>query len=1020
MHTSKYLCFEAGQAVSFFPLFAMLFDGGAPRRRCALPQLLARLAMLAAGLLGSAAAGAATIEFDGKNVSGCDRKGKDYTCSSSPWVNWDDRVVIGNGVTLTLTGSATVTYNQGLSMSNASVLAVNGSLDITGVNPPNLQVSGGEFQVGGTFSMGAQVQTITANISAGAIKLGSNRVTITGRLLSRGLVEISSHSKITGDVSGTVVVTGSPVTISGNVTATSKFTLASHSTLTGNVTAPVFDMLASNSTITGDIVASTSMVMGSSNTVTGSINTGTFDMLASGSKVTGPVTATRRMTMGSGTAVTGNVDTGDLLLQSSSAIITGNAWVNWATLEWAGRVTGTIYCKNGTAKDTCDCVTNNSGYPTNSANGPRCEGTAPQKVHHYRIAHDGQANSCASEAVTVTACANAACSAPHFSGAPSVVLSHGGGMLSFGGSGVAQASVSSIQAGSVTLGLPAVVPFKCLNTATGSDSCTMVFSEKTAFEIIAPHHRAGEVQSPTLQALKPADNRKTCVPAFKEQTVKVEFSCAHDKPASGRDHLHLDGRGKLSETASAPLACSGMAAGATPTTKQVDVSFGADGKGAIDIRYPDVGSVRLKASVTRDGAKIEGDGVFTAAPHHFGLAATAPSTGFVAGKPFTLKLSSLNKAGGVTRGFDRALLPDDTGVALAPCVVTPLRQGSVSPAVAAAFEAGVATVEVSWSEVGNMGMQASQANFLASGIASSGATGDCASLGPFVPAFLQVERDPVVPARGFDYSGAPIGIVVSARNEQGGITQNYEKATGHSKDITLAAVVDKGGPGAWAATPTGISKDAFTEGIAAWSGAYVVGKNVMPASLAIRASGAGVTSENKGEKFKTEVRLGRLRLGSRFGNHKAILSIPVTAEYWTGKSWLLNSADSHTVIPQAAFAFKGSTASMKPQEKFASGPLKLAGGAAAFDLGLAEGGPGPVHIAINLRGGTQDDACIGDGSGTETVGTGVATTGAALPWLRPFTTSCKAAQARDPYGRATFGVYTPENRRIIHVREVFN
>lgn len=929
-------------------LFAVL-SARARLRCCSFLQWLPTLVLALAGLLGSGLAQAAVYTFNGAPVGSCTYTAQDktYTCPNPAYLEWNDAVVIAGGYTLKVSTSVTVTYNQGLTMQSGARLIVMGSLDIKGVDPKNLRIAAGSsIEVADTFAMGDQKQTVSADISAKAMHLGTDQVTINGNLTSRTAIAIGSYANIRGNISAAVVTTGSPVTISGDVKATQSFTLAS------------------------------------------------------------------------GSKVSGNVDTGSLVLESSEALIHGSAWVDRARLEWHGRVTGTIYCKGGTAQATCDCVTNNSGYAVNSASGPRCEGAPPAGVHHYRIAHDGQANSCAAEEVTVTACANAACSAPHFASAPGVTLSPGGAEVGFDASGVAQASVTSIRSGTVALGVVQDVPLACLHTVTGSPSCAMNFSDKAAFEVRVPDHRAGELQAAILQALRPADNRKTCEPVFKNKTVTVDFSCTHVAPASGRDVLHLHEKGRLTEGASAPLACGGTAAGTD--TKQLDVSFDAEGKGAVDMRYPDVGSVRLTA-VAREGATIAGEGLFTAVPYRFSVTAATPSEGFKAGVPFELKLSSLNKAGGVTRGFDARLLPGgSTAVALDSCTIAPLRKGSVGPASATAFQDGVASVEVSWSEVGAMDLNASLDNFLGSGIGSGGSSGDCTRLGPFVPAYLQVDRDLASPARSFDYSGEPIHVMVSARNAQGEITKNYEHATGRSEAVALAAVVGKGGPGAWSATPAGIPRESFTEGKAAWTGAYVVGKNVKPAAIAIRATSATASSADRGENLKTEVRLGRLRLGSRFGGHQATLSMPVTAEYWTGKSWLLNSEDSHTRIPQGAFAFRGS-AGMKPVPAFSRDPLKpldplkLAGGAAAFDLRLDAGGPGPVDIAINLGSGKYDDACIGNKAGT-----GVATAGAAIPWLRPFTTGCTAAQPRDPYGRATFGVYTPENRRIIHVREVFN
>jgi len=62
-----------------------------------------------------------------------------------------------------------------------------------------------------------------------------------------------------------------------------------------------------------------------------------------------------------------------------------------------------------------------------------------------------------------------------------------------------------------------------------------------------------------------------------------------------------------------------------------------------------------------------------------------------------------------------------------------------------------------------------------------------------------------------------------------------------------------------------------------------------------------------------------------------------------------------------------------------------------------------------------DNSCLGSAGGP-----GGAPSGAGFPWLPPVATGCGATRARAPSGRATFGVYTRENRRIIHVREVFN
>lgn len=946
------------------------------RRRGALAWMAACL-LFFAGLLGSGAAQATVYTFNGNAVDTCTLSNKVYTCPYPAYLDWDDSVVIGSGYTLKVTNNVAVTWNQGLTMGSGSKLIVTGNLNLKDVNPANLKITGGDIEVGGTFSMGASAQSATANITAGAIQFGTDRVTITGNLTSTGVVNISSHSRITGNISGTVVNTGSPVTITGDVTASSKFTLASGSTVTGKVTAPV------------------------------------FDMLASGSKVTGNVTASSSMTMGSGNAVTGNVDTGDLLLQSSSALITGDARVNWATLEWAGRVTGTIYCKNGTKKNKCDCVTNNSGYAVNTANGPRCDSLAAKAVDHYLITHDGQANSCVPETVTITACANASCTAPHFANAETVGLSPGGGLVSFGSSGAASASVSSIQAGKVALAVTGI--FECYNTSSKTGSCDMVFSDKTAFEIKAPNHRAGEVVSPTIQALKPSNDRKACVPAFSDKTVNVAFSCAHSRPASGRDYLRLAALGGDTGQNAARLSCSGMASPAgVAATKDVQVTFDNTGTGKFALAYDDVGEVKVKASYSADGATIDGEGLFVAVPYAFAVSASKPDPrGFVAGVPFAATVTAQNAKKGTTRGFDVDLLPDDTGIKVDNCVVD-LFKGNVNPATAKGFQDGVVALDLAWSEVGHMGLKIIQDDFLATKMTTSGisATGvnECKDLGPFVPDYLQVERDPASPVRPFDYSGQDIAVQVTARNNQGAITRNYQGA--YSEEVTIDAVVSEGGPGAWALpAPPKIAAASFKEGKAALARAYVLTKAVKPAKIAVHAASAGATSKSKpGAGLQTEVRLGRLRIFNATGNEKAKLQIQLAAEYWTGSSWIRNDLDDFTTLPQAAFAFSPAPTTMTLAKEFPT-PFKLLKGSGSFLLQATAGGPGWVDIAINLdNASNKDNACAG---------THPLSSPGKNPWLRPQTASCRT-EPTDPSARATFGVFLPGSRSVIHVREVFN
>ena len=963
-----------------FPFPFTLIVARVPLRRCGALAWMAASLLFLAGLLGSGAAQATVYTFNGNAVDTCTLSNKVYTCPYPAYLDWDDAVVIGSGYTLKVTNNVAVSWNQGLSMGSGSKLIVTGNLNLKDVNPSNLKITGGDIEVGGTFSMGASAQSATANISAGAIQFGTDRVTITGNLTSKGVVNISSHSRITGNIVGTVVTTGSPVTITGDVTASSKFTLASGSTVTGQVSAPV------------------------------------FDMLASGSKVTGNVTASSSMTMGSGNAVSGNVDTGDLLLQSSSALITGDARVNWATLEWAGRVTGTIHCKNGTKKNKCDCVTNNSGYAVNTANGPRCEAAAPKGVHHFQISHDGQAHTCVPETVTVTACANAACTAPHYGeGVSGLVLKPGNATIDIGSSGInSSGTVSKLATGITTLSLgnlPATDGATTCLTPSGSTSCNMNFTGGATLKVDVKDHVSAVSQSVEISAVKLDAQAQACVPALAGKK-NVALSCQYVDPASGSKAVTLQ---------SAPLSIGASCDG---TAASLLLDFNAStGKAGFSLSYPDAGKVKLTATHTSaDGDKVSGSDEFIAAPAKFVLTGLPAANSTIrAGEDFTFKIQAQNSAGALTPNFDKTALPGKPSpveTALEPCTVGALNKGNLGAATTSEFVKGEASVTLSWSEVGKMGMKAKLNSFLGSGLAVEGGTA-CDAIGNFIPHHFHVAL--ADPTAKFYYSGQPFGVVVTARNKDNGTTSNYNKDTGLSQAVTLSAWNEDGsvanpGPGAISAAAIGAGD--FASGVARPKPAYALTPPPpAPLKVRLRASNAQVTSKGQAdaEQALPLIRFGRLRIANRFGSARAKLALPVMAEYWSGKSWVLNTDDDSTVVPLKAIVLRPNTqaasltalAVPKPDKDLA---IKAGMGELALQPGK-DSGAGWVDVAFNLGDTKADSSCLKLPKPDSE--------GANMPWLRSLNNACATTYTVDPYARATFGVFAPENRRIIHIREGF-
>ena len=91
--------------------------------------------------------------------------------------------------------------------------------------------------------------------------------------------------------------------------------------------------------------------------------------------------------------------------------------------------------------------------------------------------------------------------------------------------------------------------------------------------------------------------------------------------------------------------------------------------------------------------------------------------------------------------------------------------------------------------------------------------------------------------------------------------------------------------------------------------------------------------------------------------------------------------------------------------------ITITGGAGTLTLGApSPASTGSVDFALNLGSTTTDASCLAAHP---------ASTAAGLPWLRSQNGACAATWDRDPSGRASFGIYAPETRKTIHVREIF-
>lgn len=134
----------------------------------------------------------------------------------------------------------------------------------------------------------------------------------------------------------------------------------------------------------------------------------------------------------------------------------------------------------------------------------------------------------------------------------------------------------------------------------------------------------------------------------------------------------------------------------------------------------------------------------------------------------------------------------------------------------------------------------------------------------------------------------------------------------------------------------------------------------------MKASPGSAASARRAPAGRLSVLPGRGHRGAQ-----AALRVPVTADCWSGSSWIVNSADNCTT---------------------------LAAGSVGFDL------------ALNLGSAAADQSCHPSHPVTR---------GAGRPWLRGRNGSGSAGDDRDPAVRAGFGIFSPESRRTVHVRQIF-
>ena len=657
----------------------------------------------------------------------------------------------------------------------------------------------------------------------------------------------------------------------------------------------------------------------------------------------------------------------------------------------------------------------------------------PTALDHLELRHaSGTGVTCTPSTLTVVACQDASCSTPYTGGVAATLSSSASvawpdGMVVniASGSSSADVRVQYTTAGNVTLSATASAPTASRATTCnfGSPACTYTASA-SGLLLSAPNHIAeSSGNTLTVRAVRTSDNSNQCVPAF-TGTKSITLKCAYLNPSSGTLPVRISGAA-VNATGSNAAACdsSGRAAALT---------FDATGTASAALAYADVGQVQLTgtytgAAVSNDaGLSMTGSTSFIASPASFEFTSLpSPAVNTKAGSAFSVTLRARNSAGTTTPNFGRES-PTPQVPTLTHTKAAPTGTGSSSGLFTGslgAFSGGSATASnLVWSEVGKLDLQASLASYLGTGTAVSGSTGTTGSaISPFTPHHFDVVATPGCSSGNFSYAGQPFTVTVTAMNGLPTPTRtvNYDGSTLSpvlAKAVTLsdAANLGLGGFGSTSA----LAASRFSLGIASTTApAYTyTDKRSAPGSLTLRAVDADGVSSSGYTEATMSLRSGRLVLFPVYGSEKTALSMPVQAQYWNGRTWVLNSLDTGCTVVPATSIVRASYLSHQGSATTAwtttPSALSLSGGIGSISLSAPSpiGSTGSVDIALNLGSTAADASCLSSHP---------ASTGASLAWLRSLNGSCASTWNRDPAARASFGIATPETRKTVHVRELY-
>lgn len=564
-----------------------------------------------------------------------------------------------------------------------------------------------------------------------------------------------------------------------------------------------------------------------------------------------------------------------------------------------------------------------------------------------------------------------------------------------------------------------------------------------------------------LRAVKSNTSTGACISALSgTQSIGMAYRCSDPGTCSSSNLLNIDnGTGITAiqrNDASAPLAY-----------QLLNLTFDSNGSAPFSFTYGDVGRISLHAHKAANASLLTtlnaSSNPFVVKPHDFLLSSIKCSDGSnnpgavdatgskfcKAGANFSATVTARNAQGTATPNYGN----ESTGetVRLMPTLVGGLGQTN-NPGISNAtgfggFSAGSASgTTFSWNEVGIITLTpgVGDGDYLGTGDVTGTVSGN---IGRFYPNHFVLSSPTLTPAHStFTYmeQAFDTAFTLTATSASGSTTQNYVTSASAGSNF---AKLDPGTSGLWPASTlgsTGFALGARNSSIdlssrlgttatptGTWSGGVANitaklrlartvnpdgpfdnldigiaprdsdGTTILSSALDLDTNNDS-TSERK-RLGQTKIRFGRLRLSNAFGPAQGNIGLAVQAQYWSGNSWVLSTADNSTLLQANAIFLSGGVAA----NTTVSG-VTLTNGQGTLTL-TNTGAAGSVDIAVNLGSSGNDLSCLDSHGGTP----------ANLPWLRARNGNCAASYDRDPSARATFGIYAPETRRSVHVQELF-